>query len=238
MSNPVNKTAIADRLITVKELVDRVFSSQADAAKKMEISRQQLNNILNSRVKLTWKMAEKFKAIGINPEWLMSGATPQFLSYNLKSEGSLRTLVGEPLSAYNKKSVELKVYEAPVYANIGSLHSLDDLSYYSIPYTMPNEYYNSNDIAGFEVRGDSMYGMRIGEGDLLIFHKQIKPKDGHIVIVNLNGCIMVKLYKVEDEEGVLYSVPERGKLEKIPKYDDDSGKILGVVFEIKRTNLL
>ncbi len=48
-----------------------------------------------------------------------------------------------------------------------------------------------------EVEGDSMEGVRIGEGDLLVVDRAREPKDGDVVVAAVDGEYLVKRLRLE-----------------------------------------
>jgi DNA polymerase V len=78
------------------------------------------------------------------------------------------------------------------------------------------------------IRGESMEGAGIHQGDLVIVDRSITPHNGHIVIANLNGEMLIRRY--EKQFNKMRLIPETDRLAPI---DIDPGcesfSIWGVV---------
>ena len=74
-----------------------------------------------------------------------------------------------------------------------------------------NEYLVKHKAATFfwRVTGDSMTGVGIHSGDLLIVDRSLEPKDGNVIIAVLDGELTVK--RIEIHDGKLFLVPGANK---------------------------
>ena len=70
------------------------------------------------------------------------------------------------------------------------------------------------------VRGDSMIGAGLGDGDLLIIDKSLEPKNGRIAICYIEGEFTCKRIKIERNEVWLVAENKLYKPIKINKEDD------------------
>ncbi len=77
------------------------------------------------------------------------------------------------------------------------------------------------------VKGDSMTGAGINEGDMLIVDKSLTPQNRHIVIGIIDQEFTVKRYVVEKEK--VYLVPENPNYRQICISDKPDASIWGVV---------
>lgn len=59
------------------------------------------------------------------------------------------------------------------------------------------------------VNGESMKDEGIHDGDILIVDKKATPKDGLVVIAALNGEMLVKTYRVIDNQAYLFSANDK-----------------------------
>ena len=99
-----------------------------------------------------------------------------------------------------------------------------------------NEFMISHPAATFfvKVRGDSMQGASISDGDILVVDRSQEPRNNSIVIAFVDGEFLVKriLKKVDN----LYLMPENPKFAPIRITNEMDFKIWGVVtFIIKQT---
>lgn len=99
-----------------------------------------------------------------------------------------------------------------------------------------NEHLVRNPPATYFVRaaGDSMEGVGIRPGDLLVVDRSIDPRPGHIVIASVQGEYTVKL--LERREGRLWLAPANPRYLPIEITPDSDLEIWGVVaYVIHRT---
>ncbi|MBR2135096.1 MAG: translesion error-prone DNA polymerase V autoproteolytic subunit, partial [Bacteroidales bacterium] len=91
------------------------------------------------------------------------------------------------------------------------------------------------------VSGDSMTGVGIEDGDLIVIDKGLSASEGDIAVCFVDGEFTLKRIHVEKNEGgvdgedVLWLVPENPKYRKIKVTPDQNFKIWGVVtYAIKK----
>ncbi|NGX49238.1 MAG: LexA repressor [Candidatus Anoxychlamydiales bacterium] len=92
-----------------------------------------------------------------------------------------------------------------------------------------NELLIKNPPASFfvKVKGDSMIGAQISEGDILVVDRSIEPIDKKIIIANFLGEFNVKRLRIIDKEVYLYSENPKYSPIKITKEMDF--EVFGVV---------
>lgn len=188
-----------------------------------------------------------FKNIGINPDYITKGEGKPLLTFDYIDEKSknkylkLHDFTKEPETEYDlenkeilhireqslKRLATIPIYDVPAHANEGTLVTLEDLPVSYKDIKLESSIVNRENLAGMYIKGNSMIGEGLVEGTLVVFDVSKSPKDGDHVVVNLNGCIMVKLY----ENQKLYSVPYPDKKKEIEEYHDDNGNIIGVIIE-------
>ena len=79
----------------------------------------------------------------------------------------------------------------------------------------------------FRVKGDSMNGVGINEGDELLVDRSIEARHGHIVIAVLNGEFTVK--RLHSRGGVVKLIPENPRYPTITLKDGQELIVWGVV---------
>jgi len=79
----------------------------------------------------------------------------------------------------------------------------------------------------FRVKGDSMNGVGINEGDELLVDRSIEARHGHIVIAVLNGEFTVK--RLYSRGGVVKLIPENPRYPTIVLKDGQELAVWGVV---------
>jgi DNA polymerase V len=83
------------------------------------------------------------------------------------------------------------------------------------------------------VRGDSMVGAGIHDGDLLIVDKSLEPRHGSIVIAEVHGELTVK--KLHRKNGEIALLAENPAYRPIPINEESQLVIWGVVTEVVHT---
>ncbi|HEY9185812.1 MAG TPA: translesion error-prone DNA polymerase V autoproteolytic subunit [Salegentibacter sp.] len=75
--------------------------------------------------------------------------------------------------------------------------------------------------------GDSMIGAGIGNGDLLVIDKSLKPKNENIAVCFLDGEFTVKRIKIEKD--IIWLVAENEKYQPIKVTSENDFVIWGIV---------
>lgn len=83
------------------------------------------------------------------------------------------------------------------------------------------------------VEGDSMEGAGIFSGDVLVIDRAVDPKDGHIVVVAVNGEMVVK--RLYTEGSVLQLHSENEQYAPITVSEEEGCVVWGVVVGSVRT---
>lgn len=87
------------------------------------------------------------------------------------------------------------------------------------------------------IRGESMIGAGIEDGDIAVFREDGKPRDGQVVYACVNNMCTVKVYK-EDEKGRVKLIPANKKYKEIPVNENDTLTIRGVLINVVRESKL
>jgi len=77
------------------------------------------------------------------------------------------------------------------------------------------------------VRGDSMTGAGLDDGDLLIIDKSLEPQDGKIAVCFIDGEFTVKRIKLDTDS--LWLMPENKKYKPLEVTEDNEFVIWGIV---------
>lgn len=80
------------------------------------------------------------------------------------------------------------------------------------------------------VRGDSMIGAGLNDGDLLIIDKSLEPQDGKIAVCFIDGEFTVKRIKLDKDS--LWLMPENKKYKALKVTEDNEFIIWGVVTSV------
>ncbi|MFD2825758.1 LexA family protein [Leeuwenhoekiella polynyae] len=80
------------------------------------------------------------------------------------------------------------------------------------------------------VKGDSMLGAGLADGDLLIIDKSLEPRDGKIAVCFIDGEFTVKRIKIEKD--TIWLVAENRNYQPIKVTKDNDFLIWGVVTNV------
>lgn len=127
------------------------------------------------------------------------------------------------------KAVKRKRQKAPLFASepaAGFPAPADDLVEKALDI---NDLVVENPASTFfvRVRGDSMEGVGIFSGDVLVVDKAVEPRDGKIVVAAVYGEMVVKRLRKVADSYMLYS--ENDSYEPIAVNENDDCYIWGVV---------
>jgi DNA polymerase V len=78
------------------------------------------------------------------------------------------------------------------------------------------------------VSGNSMDGVGIKNGDIIVVDRSLDPKDGDIALCVLNGEFTLKRLKFKSN-GEIYLVPENPNFKEIKVKETDDFQIWGIV---------
>ncbi len=122
------------------------------------------------------------------------------------------------------KKIKLPLYDFPVSAGFPS--PAED---FVDKHLDLNEYIVKHPAATFFVRvkGNSMQGCGITDGDLVVVDRALDPGDRSIVVAFLNGDFTMK--RVRFKKGELYLVPENPSYEPIEVTEEMDFQVWGVV---------
>ncbi len=87
---------------------------------------------------------------------------------------------------------------------------------------------NPADTFLLQVSGDSMVEARIFDGDLLVVDRKEEPRNGMIIVANVNGQPTVKTFR-RDRSGKITLMPENKSYEPIQVAAHDEFEVLGCV---------
>lgn len=112
------------------------------------------------------------------------------------------TIADEIYPAKVKVNYLVPLYTCPVSAGFPSpadeyLEGKLDLNQHLIPHPLATFF--------VRVSGDSMIGAGIHEGDLLIVDRSLEARDGKVVIAVINGELLVKRLKYQNNQPYLYA---------------------------------
>ena len=95
-----------------------------------------------------------------------------------------------------------------------------------------NSTYIRNKDATFfgRVKGDSMSGAGLSDGDLLIIDKSLEPRDGKIAVCFIDGDFTVKRIKIQKDK--IWLLAENDKYKPIKVTEDNEFLIWGVVTNV------
>lgn len=192
----------------LKLLIDKEYNGNAtELSKKIQVSRQALDDYLNLKTAIGMKFKKKLVELGnINPKWLDYGEGEMLLpEKNTEQTISLQAgnIVGKEnnYTINNKVSddivqdiLNIKLYNVPAHANFGALVQFDDLAYSYKPLYVGLKLDPVRCI-GLNVVGDSMIDSQITNGSIIIIETTADLKDGDRAVILHNGTMIVKYYR-------------------------------------------
>jgi repressor LexA len=96
--------------------------------------------------------------------------------------------------------------------------------------SLPRELTGRGNVFGLRVRGDSMTGAAICDGDIVVVRQQTEAHSGQIVVAMIDGEATVKVYRRRD--GHVHLEPRNPDFDVI---DGDSAVVLGIVVSVLRS---
>ncbi|SKA73255.1 SOS regulatory protein LexA [Clostridium sp. USBA 49] len=127
------------------------------------------------------------------------------------------------------KSDELK--SIPVYSDIAAGEPIMMNDEILDEFYLPEYFFKgSKDSFILKVKGDSMIGANIFDGDYVVIRKQSTAVNGDLVAVDLDGNATLKRLSLNN--GVPVLMPENEKYDPIFMHDKDDASILGIVIGI------
>jgi len=132
--------------------------------------------------------------------------------------------ISEIMHVREGESLKLPLYLSPISAGFPS--PADDYVDQSLDL---NEYLVKHPAATFFVRvkGDSMTGAGIQDGDILIVDRSLEPTDNKVVIAAMDGEFTVKRISRKGEK--LYLIPDNPDYDPVELHEDMDFSIWGVV---------
>lgn len=132
------------------------------------------------------------------------------------------------MKATSKQKIVQRIpFEAPVLpANTTMNNGIDKMinpgfDLFELLKNRANEYFI------VRVNGESMIDSGISDGDKLIVHASSSPKNGEIVIAQLNSEMLVKRFEIINEK--VYLISANQKFLPIEVFPDEQFSIMGVV---------
>jgi SOS regulatory protein LexA len=178
----------------------------------------------------------------LDPQWLFSGKG-SMLKHHANDPAEGRD-VGSRLDALEKQ-IELihfkesdgpeSVRKIPLYgyaipAGIPDPATDEIEDYLDIPASWTQ---NRKSVYALKVNGDSMTGIGIMKGDILLVEAREKAKDGQVVIASVNGEVTVKTLCISNG-GVISLAPENSRYRPIVITPDMDFRIQGIVLAAVR----
>ena len=117
------------------------------------------------------------------------------------------------------------------HARAGEPADIGDVYYEPVPF--PRGIAKNHILYRFEVAGDSMKKAGINDGDMLTVCADVSPRDGDIIVADLDGEYTVKAYCIDDS-GELWLVPFNEEYDAIHVTPEKNFRCAGKVVEITK----
>ncbi|NLT52052.1 MAG: S24 family peptidase [Ignavibacteria bacterium] len=175
----------------------------------------------NGKKNVFKKQLDKLHLAGLNKNWYLTGVgdmeIQEFENNNIVNISDKDTI---------SDIANIKLYNFPVNANLGTAVHFDDLPYTYMPLSVGLKL-DMNKCIALRVIGDSMRDAHIFDGDTIVIEKDRKPISGNYIFALHNGVPIVKMYEKNENSYSLYSM-NGGKLQ-YPVSENDVISIFGVV---------
>jgi SOS-response transcriptional repressor LexA len=213
------------------------FDSNADAARKIGVSRQTIQDWVSGKSFPRRKdLIDKIKEIGFNDveylalsakksegDMLVSGGGGVESGIVVAKGISKRPLRFAPeIGQISTSNYMMPVYEIAVPAGI-PIQVFDDI---------PPSYINMRERYRVQVRGDSMIGVGIEHGDTLEIRLTSQFIDGDIIMARVDDEVTIK--RIRNGSGYRLLVPANEDYKPIPLDDNTDWECLGVVEHVMK----
>lgn len=207
--------------VRLRRFIESKFNSQREFAKAMGMTSQNLNQYLNlNRVFSNYTQITALKKLGLNPEWYIDGKGD--MEYREHTEVDIKEVL-----KFKDFFAKVKLYNQVAYANTSTVvPNLEDFEDGTIN-TMTGVKGEAENFGAIRVSGNSMVNYGMLDGTIVVFNKELKPKNGNFVVAMLNGNLLVKHYI--DNNGKIELHSADGHTLPITENLDDNGTIVGVV---------
>ncbi|NTU97190.1 MAG: helix-turn-helix domain-containing protein [Chlorobiaceae bacterium] len=178
----------------------------------------------------------------LDPQWLFSGKGKMLAVSDEKSQpgkdiGSLLASLERQIARIGLKEsdepgsvTKVPLYGYAVPAGIPDPATGEIEEYLDIPASWTQ---NRKNVYALKVNGDSMTGIGIMKGDILLVEAREKARDGQVVIASVNGEVTVKTLCVSNG-GVVSLAPENSRYRPIVITPDMDFRIQGIVLAAVR----
>lgn len=207
--------------LRLRRFIESKFDSQKAFADAMGMTTQNLNQYINlNRVFSNYTQITALKKLGLNPEWYIDGKGD--MEYSEHTEVDIKEVL-----KFKDFFAKVKLYNQVAYANTSTVvPNLEDFEDGTIN-TMTGVKDEAENFGAIRVSGNSMVNYGMLDGTIVVFNKELKPKNGNFVVALLNGNLLVKHYINNDGKIELHSAD--GQTLPITENLDDNCKIVGVV---------
>jgi SOS-response transcriptional repressor LexA len=173
----------------------------------------------------------------VNSEWLLSGKGIMLLSdqKNRQTDTSIDSRVAALekqmlLFSLNDSEpaegiIKVPFFSSAVPAGVPDPASSEIEEYLDMPASWAQ---NKKNIYALRVNGDSMIGIGIMKGDILLVEARETAKNGQVVIASVNGEVTVKTLQISNE-GIVSLYPENSRYYPIAITPDTDFRIQGIV---------
>lgn len=202
--------------LRIKEAMDRLGMKQADLARSTGIDKSTISQYLSGKYEPSQPKVERLaRALHVDESWLLGFDSPA----GIISIDSVN-VTGRLLPVKHVK-------EIPILGRISAgmpLMAIENIEGYEKVEDPSLDY-------ALIVKGDSMIGARIFEGDIVYVTKECDCENGDIVIALINGydATIKRFYKYDHE---IILKPENPTM-KEQRYNPEEVQLIGKVKEVK-----
>lgn len=231
----------------IKAVRSHFALKQAEFAEKIGLSGNRLSEIEHEKggMKASVLLA-LCREFDISPDWLMSGVgemlkadaapendteTKKDIGARLQQLEAQVRLIMHPVNFQKKSLISIPLYLGRVAAGYPDPAAGEIEEHIDIPSSWVH---GKKQVFGLRVSGESMTGIGIMPGDMLIVEARHTAKDRQVVIASINGEMTVKTLSIE-KGGAVGLLPENPAYKPIPVTADMDFRIHGVVLASVRS---
>ncbi len=200
--------------VRLREVREKYEESQAKFASRFGIAQNTYGQYEIGKRSIPDDLKQQLAELGVDMNWLITGSGGMFAS-DVSAEKSVTTFItprGGTVSLSSTDDFSLvPLIHQRLSAGVGQDYLSDDTIRRMVP--IPNiliNGYKLEDIGAAEVRGDSMTGMMLFDGDVAFFAKKVISQDG-VYVINVDGEVYIKRLSFNPFDGSVTIISENDR---------------------------
>lgn len=202
------------------EFIEGMFGSQRKAADFLNVAEQSISNIAKGRAAFGGKWQNRLRGLGADVEYILTGKKIVVAEDSESPKPINQNKVEFINFQIPKDAVMIPEYGSPVHAGNPALAYNDLVGMVNATRHLHAQSYY------VRVKGRSMEGRNIKEGQRLLVDGSLEPRNGNLVVAWVNSEYTVKVFKENGGQWLLNPDPDPENPEEFNpiRYDDTDGK--------------